>query len=236
MTTDLNTSCSPLAGRTIENGSCLAVAFDMDGLMFDTEAVYDKTATELLGRRGYEYTEELRLEIMGRPPEFCFRRMVEVYSLKESWQEISKENEEIFLELLKDGYETTPGLLELFDELERRNIPKCVCTSSKRIVADEVLKKHDVYKRLDFVLTSEDVVNGKPHPEVYLKAAERFGTAPESMLVLEDSTTGSRAAVAAGSPCCMLRAGHNALADFSCASVIVERLDAPELLSLLRGY
>ncbi len=212
-----------------------AVAFDMDGLMFDTEAVYDKAASTLLGRRGFKYTDKLRDEIMGRPPEYCFRRMVETYSLKESWRELGRENEEIFVELLKDGYATTPGLLELFDELDRRGIPRCVCTSSKRFVADEVLKKHDVRKRLDFVLTSEDVVNGKPNPEVYLKAAERFGVSPLSMLVLEDSAAGCAAATSAGSPCCMLRAYHNVRVDFSLALVVVERLDAPELLSLLGG-
>lgn len=213
-----------------------AVAFDMDGLMFDTEAVYDKTASILLGRRGCEYTDELRNEIMGRPPEYCFRRMVESCSLKESWQEIARENEEIFIEQLKGGYATTPGLLELFDELDRLGIPRCVCTSSKRFVAGEVLKKDGVNKRLDFVLTSEDVVNGKPDPEVYLKAAERFGVAPESTLVLEDSAAGCASALAAGCPCCMLRAYHNVSVDFSRARLVVERLDAPELFALLRGY
>ena len=213
-----------------------AVAFDMDGTMFDTEAVYDKAASILLGRRGCQYTDELRVEIMGRPPEYCFRRMIEVNSLTESWRELARESEEIFLEQLKGGYSTTPGLLELFDELDRLRLPRCVCTSSKKVVAKEVLTKHGVDKRLDFVLTSEDVVNGKPNPEIYLKAAERFGVAPESTLVLEDSASGCASAFAARCPCCALRAYHNAHVDFSPARLVVERLDDPELFALLRGY
>ncbi|MCF0233404.1 MAG: HAD-IA family hydrolase, partial [Thermoguttaceae bacterium] len=176
-----------------------AVAFDMDGLMFDTEAVYQKSADILLGRRGHEYTDELREDIMGRPPEYCFKRMVEYCSLNEDWRDLQRESNEIFIRLLGDGYATTPGLLELLDELERREIPRCVCTSSAPMLAREVLKKHDVYKRFAFILTSEDIVNGKPNPEIYQKAAARFGLPIEKMLTLEDSENGRLAALAAGS-------------------------------------
>lgn len=211
-----------------------AVAFDMDGLMFDTEAVYWKAASALLGRRGYVYTQALCDEIMGRPPEYCFRRFIDVFSLKEDWRDLQREDEELFISFLKEGYDTTPGLMELLDELERRGISRCVCTSSNSRVAGEVLKKDDIYKRFDFILTSDDVTKGKPDPEVYLTAAKRLGVDTKEMLVLEDSSAGSRAAVAAGATCCMLRAVHNRQADFSNAAAVVERLDAPEVLALLR--
>lgn len=210
-----------------------AVAFDMDGLMFDTEAVYWKAASELLRRRGFEYTQELCEEIMGRPPEYCFKRFIELFSLKEDWRDLQREDEELFEFFLNEGYESTPGLWELLDELERRGVPRCVCTSSKKRVADLVLRKRDVYRRFEFILTCDDVVNGKPNPEAYQKAAQRFGLPPERVLVLEDSRAGTLAARAAGCPCCALRARHNARVDLTSARVVVERLDAPELIALL---
>ena len=114
-----------------------AVAFDMDGLMFDTEGVYYRAAETLLSRRGYHYTQSLCDEVMGRPPEYCFRRFIEVFSLPEDWRALQEESEDIFIELLKDGYGTTPGLLGLLDELDKRGLPRCVCTSSARRVAME---------------------------------------------------------------------------------------------------
>ncbi len=212
----------------------VAVAFDMDGLMFETETVYFKAASELLRRRGFEYTQEVCDQIMGRPPEFCFKLFVKLFNLKEDWRDLQREDEKYFLRFLKDGYQTMPGLIELLDELDRRGIPYGVCTSSKPIVANEVLKKHGVVDRLKFIVTSDDVKNGKPDPEVYLKAAEKFNVEPAEMLVLEDSSAGCSAANAAGAPCCMLRAKHNRNANFSGAVAVVERLDDPQTLALLR--
>ncbi|MGI6400689.1 MAG: HAD family hydrolase [Thermoguttaceae bacterium] len=211
----------------------IAVAFDMDGLMFDTETVYWKCASILLGRRGYEYTHELNDSVMGRPPEHTFRTFIAAHSLSEDWQTLQQESDEIFLELLNDGYETQPGLMELLDLLEERRIPRGVCTSSARRVANEVLKKDGIDKRLNFVLTSDDVERGKPDPQVYQLAAQKFGVEPARMLVLEDSSAGAASAKAAGAPCCMLRSEHNSNADFSTAVAVVERLDAHELIALL---
>lgn len=217
-----------------KNALAEAVAFDMDGLMFDTEAVYWKSADALLGRRGFRYTQEICNEIMGRPPEYCFRRFIEIFSLPEDWRTLQNESETLFIEFLREGYSTTPGLFELLDELERRGIPRGVCTSSAPRVVREVLKKDGLNERFQFVLTSADVERGKPDPEIYLKAAEKFGLPPSRTLVLEDSSAGCASANAAGAPCCMLRAAHNFAADFSGAARVVERLDAPELLAMLR--
>ena len=98
----------------------------------------------------------------------------------------------------------------------------------------EVLKKHEVYKRFNFILTCDDVTKGKPDPEVYLTAAKRFNVDPRRVLILEDSNAGRQSAEAAGSPCCMLRAAHNRNANFSGAAAVVERLDSPKTLALLR--
>ncbi|MBR0226289.1 MAG: HAD-IA family hydrolase [Thermoguttaceae bacterium] len=217
---------------TIGHGA-IAVAFDMDGLMFETESVYWKSAEILLGRRGHEYTQEICDAVMGRTPEFAFRYFIQTFSLSEDWRSLQRESEDIFVELLKDGYETQPGFSELLDLLEERNIPRCVCTSSARRVVTEVLKKDGIGERFDFVLTSDDITRGKPDPEVYQLAARRFGVEAGAMLVLEDSSAGAASARSAGAPCCMLRAEHNFNADFSNAVAVVERLDAPELVALL---
>ena len=209
-----------------------AVAFDMDGLMFDTEDVYTKAATALLARRGKVYTEELFYAIMGRTPKFSFELFKTTFGFPETWQELQRESEDLFLEFLDDGFSTMPGLHELLEHLERQNIPKGVCTSSVKRVASEVLRRKDFVKRFDFVLMSEDITQGKPDPEIYLKAAERFGIDPSEMLVLEDSVAGCQAARRAGAFGIAVRAEHNAHCTFAEAKSVVSSLDDPQIMGL----
>ncbi|MGL4595568.1 MAG: HAD family hydrolase [Thermoguttaceae bacterium] len=210
-----------------------AVAFDMDGLMFDTESVYWKAASALLERRGEKYTDELSREIMGRPPEYCFRHFKQTFALPETWQELQKESEDLFLAFLQEGYSTMPGLFELLEFLESRQIPKGICTSSASRVVSEVLRGYQLERRFQFVLTSESIKRGgKPDPEIYLLAAEHFNLEPHEMLVLEDSVAGIRSADAAGAFPVLLMSSHNKVGDFSLARKCVHRLDDIEILSM----
>ncbi|MDR1964713.1 MAG: HAD family phosphatase [Planctomycetaceae bacterium] len=212
-----------------------AVAFDMDGLMFDTEAVYWKSATALLARRGEIYTPELCAAVMGRPPQDCFELFKKTFGLPETWQELQQESEDFFLQFLDDGFSVMPGLFELLDCLESRNVPKGICTSSALRIVSEVLQRKNLANRFDFVLTAEDIVNGKPNPEIYLKAAKQFGVEPTEMLVLEDSVAGSLAARNAGAFPVVVLAEHNQEGDFSAARLVAHSLNAPEILELVNS-
>lgn len=207
-------------------------AFDMDGLMFETESVYYKAAEVLLGRRGYPYTDELCRDVMGRPPRYCFEKFIETYNLPETWEALSDESEDIFLELLQEGYETMPGLIELLDALEKAGIPKCVATSSSRRITDAILQKDHIGNRFQFVITSNDITRGKPDPQIYLTAADRLAVPPESLAVFEDSEAGVKAAKSAGASCFALRAEHNRDVDLSAADLTVTSLADPRILSL----
>jgi len=210
-----------------------AVAFDMDGLMFDTEDIYSKAASALLGRRGKVYTDELNDATLGRPPKASFELFKETFGFPESWQELQTESENLFLEFLEDGFSTMPGLYELLDHLEQQNIPKGICTSSAARVVSEVLRRKDLAKRFQFVLTADDITHGKPHPEIYLKAATQFGIAPSAMLVLEDSTAGCQAAHSAGAFGIAVRVKHNAHCSFAEAKRVVLSLNDPQVMELL---
>jgi HAD superfamily hydrolase (TIGR01509 family) len=210
-----------------------AVAFDMDGLMFDTEDVYWKAASTLLTRRGETYTPELCATIMGRPPQVCFELFKERFGFSETWQELQRESEDYFLEFLNDGFSTMPGLFELLEYLETRQIPKGICTSSANRVVFEVLKRKNLTDRFNFILTANDITRGKPDPEIYLKAAAKFGIEPSEMLVLEDSVAGSQSARNAGAFPVVVLAEHNKGGDFSAARLIVHSLDAPEIMELI---
>jgi HAD superfamily hydrolase (TIGR01509 family) len=212
-----------------------AVVFDFDGLMFNTEEIFNRSGQELLRRRGLEMTPELLALMMGRRSDEAFPLMIAALGLTESPAELRAEERVIFQDLLWTHVAPMPGLFELLSHLEQWAIPKGVATSSRRAYIESVLRKFELVERFDLLLTSEDVVEGKPHPEIYLTAASRLGVRPAEMLVLEDSENGTRSAAAAGAVAVSIPHEHSRQHDFSTASLIAQRLDDPQILRLLPG-
>ena len=210
-----------------------AVVFDMDGLMFNTEDVYWEVGTELLRRRGHEFTRELNDAVMGRPPQACFEEMIRWHSLNDSWGQLAAESEEILVSLLDGCLAPMPGLIELLDALEAAGTPKAICTGSTRKVLVAVLSRFRMEPRFQFVLTAEDITHGKPHPEIYQKAANRFRIEPHQMLVLEDSQTGCESAARAGAYVVAVPCRHSRHQDFSVAPLVIDSLADPRLYQAL---
>jgi pseudouridine 5'-phosphatase len=97
----------------------------------------------------------------------------------------------------------------------------------------EVLSRFELLPRFEFVLSAEDVTEGKPHPEVYLTAARRLQRAPAEMLVLEDSQNGCNAAVAAGAYVVAVPGGHSLRHDFSGVQWIADSLADAHIYEVL---
>ncbi len=193
--------------------------------MFNTEEIYTLVGAELMRRRGREFTEELKDAIMGLRPQPTFETMIGWYRLDDAWEEMADESNRIFVGLLDERLAPLPGLLELLDGLEKAGIPKAIGTSSGRDLLEEVFRRFDLRARFQFILTAEDITHGKPHPEIYLTAAERFGLSPQQILVLEDSQNGCRAAAAAGAFTVAVPGEHSRGHDFTAASLVVDSLE-----------
>ncbi len=210
-----------------------AIVFDMDGLMFNTEDVYTAVGTELLRRRGRAFTTELKNAMMGLRPQPGFEAMIRHCNLGDTWQQLAAESNQLFISLLNARLAPMPGLLELLDALERAGIPKAIATSSSRELVVACLQPFDMQKRFQFILVAEDIAHGKPHPEIYLTAARRFGVPPAEMMVLEDSQNGCLAAVSAGAFTVAVPGQHSREHDFGMASLVVDSLADPRLYKVL---
>ena len=101
-----------------------AVTFDMDGLIFNSEDVYTLAGTELLSRRGCQFTPELKDAMMGLPPQKAIEAMIDHHALTEPWQSIAAESNAIFLGLLDRHLATMPGLMELLDAWTAPRFPR----------------------------------------------------------------------------------------------------------------
>jgi HAD superfamily hydrolase (TIGR01509 family) len=212
-----------------------AVAFDCDGLMFNTEDSFNIAGRELLRRRGHELTSEVLRLMMGRRAVEAFHALITHLRLQESPALLQQEYEALFHATLEGRLDVMPGLLDLLTLIENRGLPKAVCTSSNREHLQRVLGRFELGNRFDTTLTAEDVTHGKPHPEIYLTAAKRLGVAPDRLLVLEDSENGTKAAVAAGAVAVSVPHEHSSAQDFAAAWLIADTLADPRLVALVQA-
>lgn len=212
-----------------------AVCFDLDGLMFNTEVIFNEVGHELLRRRDKVMTHDLITAMMGRRAVEAVQVMIDWHGLPDSAEKLIDESQVLFFELAHNRLEAMPGLYELLETIESHEIPKGVATSSTRSYLEKILGRFEMIERFHSILTAEDVQLGKPNPEIYLKAAARLGVAPSEMLVLEDSQAGTNAAAAAGAFAVSVPHEHSAAHDFSNASLVAESLHDPRVLALVRG-
>lgn len=210
-----------------------AVVFDHDGLMFNTEELYQEVGTTVLARRGRDFPTELIRRVMGRPTPVALQMMIDWHALDATPEQLAAESREVFAALLDARLAPMPGLLDLLSALETAGVPKAIATGSRRAFVTEVLGRYDLEPRFEFLLTSDEVLNGKPHPEIYETAARRLGHAPEAVLVLEDSEHGCQAAVAAGTVTVAVPGPASHVREFPGVRLVAESLADPRLYELL---
>jgi HAD superfamily hydrolase (TIGR01509 family) len=210
-----------------------AVAFDLDGLMFNTEDLYELVGTEVLRRRGKEFSAELMHQMIGRPSPIALQLMIDYHALEDTIEQLANESAEVFQALLDEHLEPMPGLLDLLDHLDRAVIPRGIVTSSGRRFADRVLDLTGLLQRFDFTITAEDIRVGKPDPEPYLLAAARFGVQACRMLVLEDSANGALSGVASGAYTVAVPSGHTLGHKFPGVKFIANSLSDSRIRSIL---
>lgn len=210
-----------------------AVVFDLDGLMFNTEDLYQQVGSEVLGRRGKQFTDELINQMMGRKADQALQLMIDWHQLDDTPAQLAAESMEIMFGLLPDHLAPMPGLLDLLASLEAARIPKAIATSSSRAFVTRVLGQFDLEPRFKFVLTSEDIEHGKPAPDVYLLAADMHGVEPAQALVLEDSQIGCQAAVAAGTHTVAVPSGQSEQHAFQGVKLIADSLEDQRIYAAL---
>lgn len=176
-----------------------AVIFDLDGLLLDSEIVAFKVYEELGRRFNFELTlPEFMQDFCGRPLRrnvaYCNERFQLPWGLEEAVEEVLR----IEKQILDEGVDVMPGARELLEFLKENDYKTAVASSSARERSMGLLEKHDLVKYFDDFVFGPEVERGKPNPDIFLKAAEKVGIAPENCLVLEDSQAGIQAGYTAG--------------------------------------
>ena len=176
-----------------------AVIFDVDGTLLDTERIYMKAWKEAAAEAGYVMPDSVLQKTRAVNTKDAARIFEEEIGNGFSYQAVRPIRVRIAEDLIKrDSPILKPGVLELLAFLEEKGIRLSVASSTNRQGTREHLAESRILDRFEVVVGGDMVTNGKPHPDIFLKAAEALGTAPEECIVVEDSPAGIQAAHAAG--------------------------------------
>ena len=174
-----------------------AVVFDLDGVLLDSEQVWDEVREELVKERGGRWHDRAQTEMMGMSSIEWSRYMHDELGVPDPPQEISADVVRRLEEVYRKRLPLIDGAHEAVERLAAR-WPLGLASSSNREVIDLVLDLSGLARFFRVTVSSEEVPRGKPEPDVYLEAARGLGVPPERCAAVEDSHNGIRSAKAAG--------------------------------------
>jgi HAD superfamily hydrolase (TIGR01509 family) len=178
-------------------GSIQAVIFDLDGVLIDSEAVWDEVRERFAKENGGRWREEAQRDMMGMSSVEWSRYMRDQIGVPLQPAVISAQVADRVAERYATDLPLLPGATEAVRSLAAK-WPLGLASSSNRHVIDLVLRLAGIAKEFQATVSSEEVGAGKPAPDVYLEAATRLGVDPVGIAAIEDSTNGIRSAHAAG--------------------------------------
>jgi HAD superfamily hydrolase (TIGR01509 family) len=174
-----------------------AVVFDLDGVLVDSEQVWDNAREELAREHGGRWHDGAQRDMMGMSSTEWSRYMHETIGLPEPPEQINREVVQRLSGLYRESFPAIPGASEAAERLAAR-WPLGLASSSNRELIDLALELLGVHHLFAATVSSEEVARGKPAPDVYLEAARRLGVEPARAAAIEDSHNGMLAAKAAG--------------------------------------
>jgi len=206
----------------------VAVVFDMDGVLVDTEHLWDEVREELTGEWGGRYTPEAQEAMMGMSSHEWSRYLHETVGLRESPETINAEVVRRMLARYELELPVVPGAGETVRRLADDGYRLAVASSSNRELIDAVLRRLELAALFEATVSSEEVGRGKPAPDVYLEAARRLDVPASRCAAVEDSASGIRAAREAGMRVIAYPNRHYPPAAdvLASADVVIDSLDA----------
>jgi HAD superfamily hydrolase (TIGR01509 family) len=174
-----------------------AVVFDLDGLLLDTEQLWDEVREQLARERGGRWSERAQADMMGMSSPEWSRYMHDVVGLPEPPDEIAAEVVRRMEARYRESLPLLPGASEAVERLAA-HWPLGLASSSNRPLIDLALELGQIDRLFAATVSSEEVARGKPAPDVYEEVCRRLGVAPARAAAIEDSRSGIRSAHAAG--------------------------------------
>ncbi len=178
-----------------------AIIFDMDGLLIDSEPVWQMADRVIVETHGGIYDRAKLAHLTGLRADEVLMGICAVYGFDVDFDTLQTQARQIILDLMSKHAVVKPGSHEMVQYVQQHAIPRAIASSSDMSIIDSNMRGQGWADVFTIRCSGFEVPRSKPDPAIYLLAAERLGISPENCLALEDSPPGARAAVAAGMTC-----------------------------------
>jgi HAD superfamily hydrolase (TIGR01509 family) len=175
-----------------------AVIFDLDGVLADSEPWWNEIDAKLLSEYGVTYRGEHHRDVLGVSYPLAVEFYKKAFGISAPTEKLMQRRGEIATEFFADRVGLFPQVKEVLEELQQMQLNLAVATSSVSASARPFLDRHQLTAFFEVIITGDEIERGKPHPEIYLRTAEKLSLAPNECLVIEDSLSGVAAGTAAG--------------------------------------
>lgn len=201
-----------------------AVIFDMDGVLVDSEPVFFQAANQVLAGEDKGIEWERYQHLLGTSVPETWRALIAMLDLKGDLDAYLRRYARVLLDCLRERRPPLPGVVELLEELGRREIRFGLATSSWRAWAEAELTSAELDGRFAVTVTGDEVTCEKPAPDIYLRAAELLDVSPEHCIAIEDTPPGIASAKAAGMYAVQVRASSTAVPPIEQADLVLDSL------------
>lgn len=208
-----------------------AVVFDMDGILIETEPIWDKVRRRLAAEDGLTWPDSSTPIMMGLSTQEWAEHMTDVVGFPGTWEQVAQRVIDAMAdEYAHGGLPVLPGAVEAVRRMAGL-APTAIASSSPRRLIDLVVARLELGEALSVTVSTEEVPRGKPYPDGYLKACELLGVDATKSVAVEDSTNGVRSAHAAGMAVVCVPPGFHPPAEDTlalCGAVLVSLDDLTE--------
>ena len=200
------------------------IIFDMDGVLINSEPLHFEFEGMLFESLGIIVSREQHESFVGTTSKTMWTAIKKTHILPFTVSELILKEQTDFLIYLESQKSLQPihGILDLLDRLKDAGFLLALASSSPHKLIDYILNKGNINKYFPVRVSGDDVTNGKPNPEIFLKTAELTKAKPENCLVIEDSANGVNAAVQAGMNCVGYRNPDSGNQDLTSADLIID--------------
>lgn len=204
-----------------------AVLFDMDGVIVDTEPLHRKAYFQMFDDVNIEVNEALYASFTGQSTINICRRLVDHFNLQDAPEHLVSLKRKHFKYLFEHDKDLKliDGVLECIQNYHSNGMTLVVASSASMPNIKRIFERFDLNQYFKAKFSGADLKQSKPHPEIFLKAAEATGYEKSECFVIEDSTNGIAAAHAAGIYCIGFKSPHSSRQDFSKASRIIDSFE-----------
>ncbi len=204
-----------------------AVLFDMDGVIINSEPLHHKAYHLMFAKVGITVDHTLYESFTGQATLPICKQLVEKFNLDDSPESLVALKRGFFKELFYNDPELDliPGVRNRIEDYYANGLTLILASSASMGNINNVFDRFGLDHYFKAKLSGADLKASKPHPEIFLKAAEASGHAKEDCIVIEDSTNGIKAAHAAGIPCIAFKSPHSKNQDYSLADTVIENFN-----------